>query len=178
MATYALVDGGLCTAQYLWSNGIRPAHILFSLKDLEEVLAYCDPEEDNILCIINGCVNIPVATVKELINLVDECSTIKKVTIFSNVPIYMANYQFPYILYDGDLMVGKEYEVDTSKRISHLTRLKPLPDKHRRIDEFKVDEATEDTVDIGEVPHKYIPARPDNANRDEILLIDIFKKKD
>lgn len=178
MSTYALVDGGHSTAEYLWRNGIRPAHILFSLKDLEESITYCDPEQDSVLFVVSGCTALAYMTVKEVCQLIVNAKNIKKFAIFSNIPITISMLNCPYIFFEGDLMAGKEYYANTAVPFKSVDSLKPVKGD-REINKYKMTEADENSVDIGELPkRKYAINFPDPIKREEIVQIDIFEKKE
>lgn len=174
MATYALIDGGLTTAEYLWRNGIRPAHILFSAADLEEATTYCDKDEDDVLIIIAGCTTLSYDAVKAVMGMLQICETVRSVTILSSIPIHAPRLAMPYYLFEGDLLSGKYWATDTTKQILSKPTAKPLPDGEKPILKFRRVEATEDTVDIGEEIHKYIPEQPDAVARQEIVQLNVF----
>lgn len=176
MATYALVDGGVSTVEYLWKNGIRPAHFLFTLKDLEESIAYCDPEEDVVLLIVSGCTELAYTTVKEAVELISSSENIKSYGIFSNIPINTRRVSCDYIFFDGDLMNGTEYAANTAVYFNTPTVLKPIKGD-RQITKFRVAEATEADVDIGEIPVRNYPVYTDAVKPEEVYRINIFEKK-
>ena len=184
MQTFALLDGGLSTAEYLWRNGVRPNNIYFSIKDITEAVVYCDSAEDYVVFIVNSCTNIPYTAVKGIVMLlagasnVDEAEVHKLIehyAIFSNVPIYIPNLDCEYVFFTGDLFSGDEYIVNTKDKLK-LASLKPTPKNvPKRIEQFKANPSTEDTVTIGKVPHKYFPHFKDPVNRDDIVQLEIFK---
>ena len=176
MQTFAFVDGGATTAEYLWRNGIRPSHILFSLADLEESIAYCDAAEDNILCIIQGCTTLTLTGARDLMRLLEGSDLAENSTVFSNIPIYVPQLDYNYVFYSGDLCYGTEYIVNTKDKFD-LSKIKPFKGKKgvRIIDDFKVDEADEDSVDLGELPKKHYSVEYDSVSRSDIIQLDIFK---
>lgn len=187
MQTFALLDGGLSTAEYLWRNGVRPDNIFFSIKDVSEAVIYCDSKEDCLIFIVNSCTNIPYTAVKSIVSLLagnreqsegtelEGATLIEKFMLFSNIPIHIANLDFEYVFFEGDLFSGTEYIVNTKDKLK-LGSLKPTPaNKPKRIEQFLNPNMSVDNVTIGKVPHKYFPTFKDPINRDDIVQLEIFK---
>lgn len=178
VATYALVDGGITTAEYLWRNGIRPAHILFSASDLEEATTYCDKDEDDVLIIISGCTTLSHDAVKAVMGMLQVCETVRSVTILSSIPLYVPRLAMPYYLFEGDLISGTYWSLNTTQKIESRPTAKPVADTEKPIFKFRKTEADEDTVDIGEEVHKYVPEQPDPVARKEIIQLNVFNLED
>jgi hypothetical protein len=170
LSTFALVDGGYCTAEYLWCNGIKPAHILFSLKELEESVVYCDPSTDVVLLVVNGCTTLSYSTIKETCGFLSECPSIERIGVFSNIPLEIPHLEMPYTFFEGDLMNGKEYTANTATGLKGIK-----PNKQREITKYLCNEATEQDVDIGDFTKKCKEVLPDPVNCKDIVQVNIFK---
>lgn len=170
MALHALIDGGIHTAQYLWSNGICPKSIVFSIDELAETLAYCDSSVDTFLFVVHGCTTMSMHKVIQALSLLAKSESIKYFEVFSNIPLESKGLNLDYVFYEGDLISGREYLANTNF-IYGKNPFKPIDEKNRRITKFRSSTSLDDVFVEAYTP-KEISKIKDNIN---IVHIDICK---
>ena len=173
---YLITDGGIHTADYLWTHGVHPKSITFNRDQLLEDITYGDEETDIVLFVIHGCTTIRLGEAYVIIEELLNAANIKDFVVMSNIPLSTKRFKPPiqYHYYEGDIM-GKEIYLRRSDDYAGSSMVKV---KEHPLQQFMNEATPLDEVDCQLVERRYLESEPDGVALSDIYRARLFKGKD
>lgn len=173
---FLVTDGGIHTADYLWTHGVRPKSITFNRDQLLEDITYGDEETDIVLFVVHGCTTIRLGEVYVIIEELLNAANIKDFVVMSNIPLSTKRFKPPiqYHYYEGDIM-GKDIYL---RRSDDYTGASMVKVKEHPLKQFMNESVSEKDVDMQLVERRYLEAEPDGVALSDIYRARLFKDKD
>lgn len=173
---FLVTDGGIHTADYLWTHGVHPKSITFNCDQLLEDITYGDEETDIVLFVIHSCTTIRLGEAYVIIEELLNAANIKDFVVMSNIPLNTKRFKPPiqYYYYEGDIM-GKDVYLRRSDDYtgSSMSKVKEHP-----LQRFMNESTSVDEVDCQLVERRYLEAEPDGIALSDIYRARLFKGKD